>query len=205
MFVLPELKNPYTAYAPYIDAKTMEVHHTKHHAGYIKKLNQACVDDEINCERIESLFEKMSELSVNMRNNAGGHYNHTVFWSILNDDMTTPSPALHTALGEKFGTLDNFKNEFTKASLAVFGSGWVWLVINSEGNLEIVTTQNQDNPLMNDINSGYPILGIDVWEHAYYLSYQNRRVEYIKAIWSLVDWNTVSERYTHKPEMNDLA
>jgi len=205
MFVLPEFKNPYTAYEPYIDAQTMEVHHTKHHAGYVKKLNQACVDADISCDRIEDLFEKMSELSPIIRNNAGGHYNHTIFWSLLDDGMSTPNTELHKDIQETFGGLEDFKSEFTKAALGVFGSGWVWLVINNEGKLEIVTTSNQDNPLMNDINLGYPIIGVDVWEHAYYLQYQNRRVEYLKAIWSLVDWNVVSERYTNKPEMNDLA
>jgi len=204
MFVLPELKNPYTAYEPYIDAQTMETHLQKHHAGYVKKLNQACVDADMNCDRIEDLFEKMSELPIAIRNNAGGHYNHTIFWNLLDDTMTTPSPELHKDLETTFGGLEDFKAEFTKAALGVFGSGWTWLVINREGKLEIVTTKNQDNPLMNDINAGYPILGVDVWEHAYYLSYQNRRVEYLKAIWSLVDWDVVSKRYTHKPEMNDL-
>ncbi len=205
MFVLPELKNPYTAYEPYIDATTMEIHHQKHHAGYVKKLNQTCVDNEIDCDRIEDLFEKISKLPNAIRNNAGGHYNHTIFWSILNDIMATPSPDLHNALNEKFGNLESFKSEFTKKALGVFGSGWCWLVVNNENQLEIVTTKNQDNPLMSDINAGYPILAIDVWEHAYYLKYQNKRVDYINNIWALIDWNVVSERYAHKPEMNDLA
>ncbi|MCA9353101.1 superoxide dismutase [Patescibacteria group bacterium] len=204
MFVLPELKNPYTSYEPYIDAQTMEIHHQQHHAGYVKKLNQACVDADINCERIEELFEKMSELPVSIRNNAGGHYNHTVFWSWLNDTMTTPSSELHQILETTFGGLEDFKAEFMKAALGVFGSGWTWLVLTDENTLEIVTTKNQDNPLMDDIHAGYPLFGVDVWEHAYYLRYQNRRVDYLKAIWSLVDWNIVSERFARKPEMNDL-
>lgn len=205
MFVLPDLKNPYTAYEPYIDAKTMETHHQKHHAGYVKKLNQACVDNEINEPRIESLFEKMSELPENIRNNAGGHYNHTIFWSILSTTMTTPSPDLQNVINETFDNLENFKTQFNKKALSVFGSGWCWLVINNEGKLEIITTKNQDNPLMNDINAGYPIIGVDVWEHAYYLTYQNKRAEYLDNIWALIDWYVVSERYTHKMEMNDLA
>ena len=205
MFVLPELKNPYSAYEPYIDAKTMEIHHNEHHGGYVKKLNQACVDANLNPERIEDLFETMSNLPDAVRNNAGGHYNHTVFWSLLGATMTTPSPELHKDIESTFGTLDDFKAEFTKAALGVFGSGWAWLVINPDNKLEIVTTSNQDNPLMDDIHAGYPIVGVDVWEHAYYLSYQNRRVEYIKAIWSLIDWGVVSERYAQRPEMNDLA
>lgn len=205
MFVLPELRNPYTAYEPYIDAKTMEVHHGQHHAGYIKKLNQACVEADINCECIEDIFAKISELPADIRNNAGGHYNHTLFWSLLDDSMSTPSPELQKALEETFGGLSDFKAEFTKAALGVFGSGWTWLVVNQEGKLEITTTENQDTPLMSDIYTGYPILAVDVWEHAYYLKYQNRRVEYLNAIWSLIDWNVVSERYTHKPKMNDIA
>jgi Fe-Mn family superoxide dismutase len=205
MFVLPELKNPYSAYSPYIDAKTMEIHHQKHHAGYVKKLNQACVDAEIDCNRIEELFEKMDEMSPLIRNNAGGHYNHTIFWKLLDTTMTTPSPKLHAKVTETFGGLGDFKAEFTKAALGVFGSGWVWLVVDNEGNLSITTTQNQDNPLMSDINTGYPILGIDLWEHAYYLNYQNKRVEYMNNIWALIDWDQISFRYDQKPEMNDLA
>jgi len=205
MFVLPELKNPYTAYEPYVDAQTMEIHHTKHHAGYVKKLNQACVDNDVDCDRIESLFDRISELPEAVRQNAGGHYNHTIFWSLLDDNMTTLSPELHTKITEKYGGLDDFKAEFTKSALGIFGSGWAWLVMNENKDIEIVTTKNQDNPLMNDINKGYPILGVDVWEHAYYLKYQNERVAYINALWSLVNWDVVSERYRNQPEMNDLV
>ena len=204
MFVLPELRNPHSSYEPYIDAATMEIHHTKHHAGYIKKLNHAMVDNELTTERIEDLFDRMSELPLSVRNNAGGHYNHTVFWSLLDDAMTTPSMELFTLINDTFGGLDDFKAEFTKAALGVFGSGWCWLVLN-DGKLEITTTKNQDNPLMNDINSGYPLIAVDVWEHAYYLNYQNRRVDYINNIWALIDWNEVSRRFSQKPEMNDLA
>ena len=204
MFVLPELRNPYSAYSPYIDTETMEVHHQKHHAGYVKKLNQAMVDAGVTTERIEDLFENIGEYSTGIRNNAGGHYNHTVFWSLLDDTMTTPSQNLLQAMNDTFGDLDTFKAAFTKAGLGVFGSGWVWLVINKDGSLEITTTKNQDNPLMSDINSGYPILGVDVWEHAYYLKYQNRRVEYLNALWSLIDWDKVSDRYTRRPEMNGI-
>lgn len=205
MFVLPELKNPYTAYEPYIDAKTMEIHQQKHHGGYVKKLNQACVDNNLDCERIEDLFERMSDLPDAVRNNAGGHYNHTVFWSLLDDSISAPDGDLLAQINEVFGNLENFKAEFTKAALEVFGSGWAWLVAHDDNSLEIVTTKNQDNPLMDDINKGYPILGVDVWEHAYYLKYQNKRVDYINALWALVDWNVVSERYNSRPEMNDLA
>jgi Fe-Mn family superoxide dismutase len=205
MFVLPDLKNPYSAYAPYIDAETMEIHLQKHHAGYVKKLNQAMVDNDITTERIEDLFEKITDVPESIRNNAGGHYNHTVYWSLLDTTMTTPSSELLTMINNTFGSLDDFKAEFTKEALGVFGSGWAWLVINKENKLEIVTTNNQDNPLMNDINVGYPLIAMDVWEHAYYLKYQNKRIDYINAFWALLDWDQVSYRYSQKPEMNDLA
>ncbi|MCA9351725.1 superoxide dismutase [Patescibacteria group bacterium] len=205
MFVLPELKNPYNAYEPYLDAETMEIHHQKHHGGYVKKLNQACVEEGMECSRIEDLFDRAADLSPAVRNNAGGHYNHTVFWTLLNPGMSTPSPELKAKIDDAFGTLDDFKAEFTKAALGVFGSGWTWLVVNGEGKLEIVSTKLQDNPLMSDVDLGYPILGVDVWEHAYYLRYRNERVEYLKAIWALIDWNVVSERFSTQPTMNDLA
>lgn len=204
MFVLPELRNPHSSYEPYIDAETMRIHHEMHHGGYVKKLNQAMVDNDLTTERIEDLFENISEMPTAIRNNAGGHYNHTVFWTLLDDTMATPSPELFALLNETFGSLDDFKSEFTKQALSVFGSGWCWLVLN-DGKLEITTTKNQDNPLMSDINSGYPLLGVDVWEHAYYLKYQNKRVEYINNIWALIDWDQVSYRFSQKPEMNDLA
>lgn len=204
MFVLPELKNPHSSYEPYIDAQTMEIHHQKHHGGYVKKLNQAMVDNDLTTERIEDLFDQMSNLPASVRNNAGGHYNHTIFWSLLNDTMTTPSAELMTMINNTFGGLDDFKAEFTKSALSIFGSGWCWLVVNNE-KLEITTTKNQDNPLMNDINAGYPLIGVDAWEHAYYLKYQNRRVDYLKNIWALIDWDQVSYRFSQKPEMNDLT
>jgi len=204
MFVLPELRNPYPAYAPYIDAQTMETHHQKHHGGYVKKLNQALVDAGVTTERIEDIFENISDHSTGIRNNSGGHYNHTVFWSLLDDTMTTPSADLQNNLNDTFGSLEDFKAEFTKAGLGVFGSGWVWLIISKDNKLEITTTKNQDNPLMSDIDSGYPILGVDVWEHAYYLKYQNKRIDYLNALWSLIDWDKVSDRYTRRPEMNEI-
>jgi len=204
MFVLPELKNEYDAYEPYIDAQTMEIHHDKHHGGYVKKLNQALVDNNASVERIEDIFSSISEYPDAIRNNAGGHYNHTVFWSILDVTLSTPSPELHKAIEESFQLLEDFKAEFTKAALSVFGSGWTWLVINDKGELEIVTTKNQDNPLMSDINKGYPIICLDVWEHAYYLKYQNKRVEYINNFWSLLNWDVISRRFSQRVEMNDI-
>jgi Fe-Mn family superoxide dismutase len=205
MFVLPELKHPYTAYEPYVDETTMMIHHQMHHGGYVKKLNQLLVDQNLNISRIEDIFEDISQYSLAIRNMAGGHYNHTVFWTILDNTMSTPSAELHTAITKTYGSLDDFKAEFTKSALSVFGSGWTWLVVNKEGSIDIVTTSQQDNPLMSDINKGYPIFGVDVWEHAYYLRYQNRRAEYINSLWSLINWHVLSERFSARPEMNNLA
>lgn len=204
MFVLPEFKKPYNSFEPYIDATTMEIHHQKHHGGYVKKLNQALVDNDVSTGRIEDLFEKMSHLPDSIRNNAGGHYNHTIFWSLLGTGITSSTPEFQKALEKQFGVLEDFKAEFTKAALSVFGSGWAWLVVTEEGTLKIVTTKNQDNPLMDDINEGYPLLGLDVWEHAYYLNYQNRRVEYVNSFWSVLNWGEVSRRFTERPEMNAI-
>ncbi len=204
MFILPELKKSYSSYEPYIDKETMETHHKKHHAGYVEKLNKELVEIEYESSRIEDIFENITEISVGIRNNAGGHYNHTVFWSVLTDTMTTPSEELMDLISAKFGLINDFKNEFTKEALSVFGSGWVWLVLNKSGELEITTTKNQDNPLMSDIDTGYPLFGLDVWEHAYYLKYKNERSEYINAFWSVLDWNEISSRLSKKPEMNSL-
>jgi len=205
MFVLPKLKNPTNAYEPYLDAETMGIHHELHHGSYVKKLNQLLVGGNLNISRIEDIFENISDYSGDIRNMAGGHYNHTLFWSWLDNTMSAPSPELHSRIAEDFGDLDAFKNLFTQSAVGLFGSGWVWLVVNKEGKLDIVQTANQDSPLMSDINSGYPIFGIDVWEHAYYLKYKTKRVEYVTALWSLVDWNTISERFSSKPEMNNLG
>lgn len=205
MFVLPELKHPNSAYEPYIDEETMAIHHQLHHGGYVKKLNQLLVDNDFNISRIEDIFENITNYSPAIRNMAGGHYNHTIFWSWLDNVMSTPSPELHAAITETFGDLDGFKAAFNKTAAGLFGSGWTWLVINKEGKLEIVTTGQQDNPLMSDIDTGYPIFGIDVWEHAYYLKHKNKRLDYINALWALVNWDVVSERFSMKPEMNDLA
>ncbi len=205
MFVLPECKKPYSAYAPYIDEETMKVHHMRHHFNYVSNLNKALADSEHYTDRIEDLFEKAEVLPDAIRNNAGAHYNHTIFWTILNDIMTTPSTELMEAITKKYGVLDDFKAEFTKAALELFGSGWTWLVVKDDGELDIVNTKNQDNPLMSDRYAGYPLFGIDLWEHAYYLKHRNRRIDYIKDFWSVLDWGEVSMRFSQRPEMNDLA
>lgn len=204
MFILPELRHDYGSYEPYIDTETMKIHHTKHHAGYVDKLNQALAEADIETGRVEDLFEKISELPVAIRNNAGGHYNHSVFWSLLTKNVTVPSPDLLEAIKQSFGSLDDFKMMFTKEALGVFGSGWVWFVLNNAGELKIVTTGRQDNPVMNDINAGYPILGLDLWEHAYYLHYQNRRNEYIENFWNVINWEEVSRRFSEQPEMAQI-
>ena len=205
MFVLPECKRAYSSYEPYIDAKTMEIHHQNHHQGYVEKLNKALVEGNYDYNRIEDIFEDISSFSEVIRNNAGGHYNHTLYWSILNSTMTNPSVELMNLINSKFGMIDDFKAEFTKSALQLFGSGWTWLIVNKDGELEILNTKNHDNPLMSDINKGYPLFCLDIWEHSYYLKHQNRRLDYINDFWSVLDWDEVSMRLSSRPEMNDLA
>ena len=172
MFVLPECKRSYTSYEPYIDAKTMQVHHTAHHKSYVEKLNRALVEGGHNYTRIEDIFENIQDFSVAVRNNGGGHYNHTLYWSILSDAMTTPSMELMNLISAKYGMIDDFKAEFTKAALEAFGSGWVWLVVDDNNEIDILVTKNHDNPLMSDVNKGYPLIVLDLWEHSYYLKHQ---------------------------------
>lgn len=205
MYIVPELKKPYANYEPYIDEATMKFHHQAHHSGYVEKLNRALVENNFDINRIEEIFEKIADMPAIIRNNAGGHYNHTVFWSTLNDTMSVPSSELNELINKKYGLLDDFKAEFIKKALSLFGSGWTWLVITELGELDIINTKNQDNPLMADVSGGYPLLGIDIWEHAYYLKHQNRRVEYLNSIWSLIDWDEVSMRLSNRPEMNELV
>jgi Fe-Mn family superoxide dismutase len=205
MFILPECKKPYTAYEPYIDEKTMNVHHLGHHMSYVEKLNRAIVEGGYNYDRIEDIFENIQDFNDAVRNNAGGHYNHTLYWTLLNDTMTTPSMELMNLINTKYGMVDDFKAEFTKAALEFFGAGWVWLVINENNELDIITTKNHDNPLMSDINKGYPLIVLDLWEHGYYLKHQNRKIDFIKDFWSVLDWDEVSMRLSQRPEMNNLA
>lgn len=199
MFELPTLKYEYDALVPYIDAKTMEIHHTKHHATYVKKLNDAIAGTTEENESLESLLGKISALGMAVRNNAGGHYNHTLFWSIMNPDGGgSPSGALLEKIRETFGSFDLFKEKFSLAAMGRFGSGWVWLIQKEDGSLAITSTPNQDNPLMDvvpEAERGTPLLALDVWEHAYYLQYQNRRPEYIESFWSIIDWVEVSGRF----------
>jgi Fe-Mn family superoxide dismutase len=194
-YALPELGYDYNALEPHIDAKTMEIHHSKHHAGYVAKLNAAVegtdLDSKTVCELVASLDEISEELRGAIRNNGGGHCNHSLFWKIIAPGGSNqPDGDLASSIDETFGSLDGFKQEFANAAGTRFGSGWAWLVSDSGGKLSVCSTPNQDNPRMD--NTGTPILGIDVWEHAYYLKYQNRRPEYIEAFWEVVNWSEVN-------------
>jgi len=195
-FKLPDLPYNYDALEPYIDARTMEIHHTKHHGGYTNKLNEAIKGTPTENQSIEEILKEISKHPAAVRNNGGGYYNHNLFWEIMSPDGGgKPSGKLMDAIKKDFGSFDKFKEAFNQAAATRFGSGWAWL-INQNGKLVIASTPNQDNPLM-DISEvkGTPILGLDVWEHAYYLKYQNRRPEYIDAFWNVVDWDNVEKRF----------
>ena len=195
-FELPKLGYDYAALEPHIDARTMEIHHSKHHAGYTNNLNAAIEGTEMEGKSIEDLLGKISELPVAVRNNGGGFYNHRLFWEVIGPDAGgEPSGVLLDAINRDFGSFASFREQFDKAAATRFGSGWAWL-IDQGGKLVVSSTPNQDNPLMDLAEvKGNPILGIDVWEHAYYLKYQNRRPEYISAFWNIVNWDAVAELY----------
>ena len=198
-YELPELKYAYDALEPSIDAKTMEIHHTKHHQAYITKVNAAIEGTQFEDLSIEELCNKINELPENIkgavRNNGGGHANHSLFWDILSSNESSPSDELQSAIDASFGNMDGFKDAFSNAAATRFGSGWAWLCKNSDSSLSVISTPNQDNPYMPDIDGGKPILCLDVWEHAYYLNYQNRRPDYINAFFNIIDWNKVSSLY----------
>jgi Fe-Mn family superoxide dismutase len=196
-FELPDLSYAYDALEPNIDARTMEIHHSKHHNGYTTNLNNAITDTPRASQTIEEILKGLDLNNKALRNNGGGFYNHRLFWEIMSPDGGgTPSGDLASAINNTFGSFDDFKNEFAKASATQFGSGWAWLCVQSDGSLKICATANQDNPLMPGIGcGGTPILGIDVWEHAYYLNYQNRRPDYIQAFFNVINWGKVSELY----------
>ena len=197
MFKLPKLPYDYDALEPHIDARTMEIHHTKHHNGYTTKLNGAIDGTDLAEKSIEDILANVSQHSTAVRNNGGGFYNHSLFWSVMSPDGGgKPSGDLANAITEDFGSYDNFKDEFAKAAGTRFGSGWAWLVVGENGHLAVTSTPNQDNPLMDVADTaGTPILGLDVWEHAYYLNYQNRRPDYVEAFFSVINWDAVAERY----------
>jgi len=196
-FELPPLKYPFDALEPYIDAKTMEVHHDKHHAGYTSKLNDAIQGTENEGKNIENILKNLDKSDKAVRNNGGGYYNHNLFWEILSPDGGgKPEGELAQAIESSFGSFEAFKEEFSKAAATQFGSGWAWLCVHEGGKLELCATPNQDNPLMPGVGcGGTPILGLDVWEHAYYLKYQNKRPDYIEAFWNVVNWKEVSARF----------
>lgn len=192
-FELPQLPYAYDALEPHIDARTMEIHHGKHHAGYTAKLNAAVDFSELENKSIEDILS--GDLSPAVRNNGGGYYNHCLFWSVMSPNGGgEPNGELADAINNTFGSFENFKNEFSSAAATQFGSGWAWLCVKG-GQLSVCSTPNQDNPLMKNGCGGTPILGIDVWEHAYYLNYQNRRPDYINAFFNVVNWEEVSRRY----------
>ena len=196
-YQLPALPYAYVALEPYIDAATMEIHHTKHHQGYTTKLNAALEEAELIDEDLEDLFTQVSELPKGIRNNGGGYYNHKLFWTILSPKGGgEPTGAVAKAINDAYGSFEAFKEAFDAAAATRFGSGWAWLIVGEDNKVKVTSTPNQDNPLMDVADdNGTPILGLDVWEHAYYLNYQNKRPEYIGAFWKLVNWDEVEKRY----------
>ncbi len=194
-FELPALPYAYDALEPHFDARTMEIHHSKHHQGYTNNLNNALEGSDLAGKSIEDILAEGENLSAGLRNNGGGFYNHRMFWEILSPNGGgEPTGELAEAITRDFGNLDNLKTAFNKAAATRFGSGWAWLCVNN-GKLEVCSTANQDNPLMGFGCSGTPIMGLDVWEHAYYLNYQNRRPDYIGAFWNVINWDKVSENF----------
>ena len=196
-FTLPDLPYDYDALERAIDAQTMEIHHTKHHGTYVNNLNNAIAGTEMEDMSLEEMLANISKRPVAMRNNGGGHWNHTFFWNIMGPNGGgEPQGEIKSAIESTFDSFDNFKQQLIQAGLARFGSGWAWLVLDTKGNLVITSTPNQDNPLMDVADvQGTPILGVDVWEHAYYLRYQNRRPDYLQAWWDVVDWEKVNQNY----------
>ncbi len=196
-FELPALPYAPDALEPHIDARTMEIHHGKHHNAYVTNLNKAIDGTPLDGKSIEDILHGLDMKNMAVRNNGGGHYNHTLFWNIMSPKGGgVPHGPLAAAIDAAFGSLDGFKEKFAQAATTRFGSGWAWLCVHKGGTLEICSTPNQDNPLMPETGcGGTPILGLDVWEHAYYLNYQNRRPDYITSWWNVVDWKEVGQRY----------
>ncbi|MFO7669289.1 MAG: superoxide dismutase [Bacteroidales bacterium] len=196
-FQLPDLSYDYNALEPYIDARTMEIHHSKHHAAYTTNFNTAVEAAGLQEKTAEEIFAKVSGYSPAIRNNGGGFYNHNIYWSIMGPNTGgEPTGALLKRINDAFGSFEEFKKLFSTAAATRFGSGWAWLVKKTDGTLAVTSTPNQDNPLMDVAEvKGTPLLNIDVWEHAYYLQYQNRRPDYIAAFWNVIDWNKVAARF----------
>lgn len=196
-FNLPELGYAYDALEPHIDARTMEIHHSKHHNGYTTKLNAAIEGTDLEGKSIEDILTNLDMNNASVRNNGGGFYNHSLFWTVMNpEDRGYLSGELKDAIEAEFGSKEAFIDAFSKAAATQFGSGWAWLCVHKGGKIEVCSTPNQDNPLMPGVTcGGTPILGLDVWEHAYYLNYQNRRPDYIEAFFKVINWNEVERRY----------
>jgi Fe-Mn family superoxide dismutase len=196
-FTLPELPYDFDALQPTIDGETMRLHHGKHHQAYVDKLNEGVGEDtDLAGKSLEDILATISKRSKKVRNNGGGHWNHSFFWETMKPGGGKPGGRLAEVIDQKFGSLDELKAKFNEAGVGQFGSGWAWLIVDQSGQLQITSTPNQDNPLMDDAPvKGTPILGNDVWEHAYYLTYRNRRPDYLKAWWDVVNWEKVAERY----------
>ena len=197
-FTLPALPYAFNALEPHIDARTMEIHHGKHHNAYITNLNNAIAGTDAEKLSLEEISKNISKYPAPVRNNGGGHYNHSLFWTILGPGAGgAPTGKLGDAINASFGSFDEFKTKFAAAATGRFGSGWAWLIKDASGKLAITSTPNQDNPLMDlpEIVKGTPVIGLDVWEHAYYLNYQNRRPDYITAWWNVVNWNEAAKRF----------
>lgn len=196
-FQLPKLPYAYDALEPHIDARTMEIHHSKHHNGYTTNLNNAIAGTDLEGKSIDDILANLDMSNGAVRNNGGGFYNHDLFWKVMSPDGGgAPQGALAAAIDEAFGSFDGFKDAFSKAAATRFGSGWAWLCVHEGGKVAVCSTANQDNPLMpGEGCGGHPILGLDVWEHAYYLNYQNRRPDYISAFFNVINWDEVSRRY----------
>jgi len=196
-FILAPLPYAHDALEPYIDKLTMEIHHGKHHQAYVTNLNNAVAGTELERMDLLEIFRNMSRFPASVRNNGGGHWNHTMFWEILGPNGGgKPSGKLLSEIEKQWGSFEKFKEEFNKAGLGRFGSGWAWLIVDAQKQLQITSTPNQDNPFMDVAEKqGFPILGADVWEHAYYLKYQNRRGEYLENFWKVVNWKEVEKRY----------
>ena len=197
-FQLPDLSYDHDALEPYIDTKTMQIHHGKHHSGYTTKLNAAIEGTDLEGKSIEEILKTLDMSNSAVRNNGGGYYNHCLFWDIMGPNAGGfPIGDLGEAINKSFGSFENFKSKFSAAAGTRFGSGWAWLCVHSNGDLEVCSTANQDNPLMPGIGcGGAPILGLDVWEHAYYLNYQNRRPDYVDAFFNVINWDAVAKLYS---------
>ena len=195
-FQLPNLSYNFDALEPHFDSKTMQIHHGKHHAGYTNKLNSAIEGTDFEGKSIEEILKTLDMSNSAVRNNGGGYFNHCLFWEVIGPNSGgKPEGALADVIDKSFGSFDEFKSKFSTAAATRFGSGWAWLCVGSEGDLEVCSTANQDNPLMPGECGKTPILGLDVWEHAYYLNYQNRRPDYIEAFFSVINWDAVSSKY----------